>query len=202
MLCLSHPPHPLACGLLSYLHPSQIHTLSRSLSTGKCFQQLSFSLLCTSEELVFNHISPPMKADTHHVLLCCSRQHVTNRSPVEIQGVDYICMVQRRASQLTHSINRADEKWGLREGRRKSQSVYHAYKKVAVSHPFFTSYSHFVSRFLESFRLLLLKEPALRPMRYSSQHTNKGERAENDLSVIQFYRSWGLSLPPSTSAVT
>lgn len=132
MLCLSHPPHPLACGLLSYLHPSQIHTLSRSLSTGKCFQQLSFSLLCTSEELVFNHISPPMKADTHHVLLCCSRQHVTNRSPVEIQGVDYICMVQRRASQLTHSINRADEKWGLREGRRKSQSVYHAYKKVAV----------------------------------------------------------------------
>lgn len=56
------------------------------------------------------------------------------------QGVHYICMVQRRASQLTHSINGEGEKMETLGGRREEnhiQCVAHTEEGGFLSHTFF-----------------------------------------------------------------
>lgn len=133
-----HSPRPLTRGLLSYLRlglnslSPQI-SLTRRQPTRVCvshpvvqrFQQPPPAPLRTSQRLgLLPYSSHPwdMLHESRYPHMCRYADPVSvsrigcllrfNRCSLARRGVDYICMVQRRASQLTHGINREGKKIG------------------------------------------------------------------------------------------
>ncbi len=137
MLCLSHTPLALtlvALFLISTqfkftLFPDLFNVVSAIPCTShpvvQRFQHLSFSPLRTSQELASYHIPPPWDVlhESRYPHMCryadpvsmsrIGRLPLFNRCSLARRGVDYICMVQCRASQLTHGINGEGRKWDL-----------------------------------------------------------------------------------------
>lgn len=145
MLCLSRAPLALSLVALFLIStqlkfpPSSQISLTwcqptRVVPTQSCsvFRTSPFHPLHTSQELASYHIPPPPPDVLHESRSphMCRYADPVNMSRIGCplrfnpcslaqRRVDYICMVQRRASQLIHGINREGKKSGLRGGRRE-----------------------------------------------------------------------------------
>lgn len=137
MLRLSHTTLTLSLvAFISYLRPARIYSLSRSLRRRAAFpanspfrQSYARRKILAPDRVASSPPPPPgdLSHESRYPHMCrradpvsmsrigCLASPRFNRCSLARRGVDYICVAQRRASQLTHGINeRGLKKWGLR----------------------------------------------------------------------------------------